>query len=138
MNTTFFDGITANNSNANFAPDLECNGINASSTHSLTVSERMAYDDAVRFPVIDVISFFPNRSSGLGSYVSGWFDDVQIEIVCMKADGEIVEGSAVPPSGKELLDRPGMRFPTANGAGTLGVGILWWISALVVGLMTML
>lgn len=123
MNTTFFDGVTANNSNADFPPDLECNGINASSTHAVLVAETMAYEDAVRFPVIDVISFFPNRSSGLGTYVSGWFDDVQIEIVCMKADANIVEGSTIPPSGKELLDRPGMKFPTANGAETLCVGM---------------
>lgn len=138
MNTTYFNNETAGNLNANFPADLECNGINVSATHSVPVSDRMAYEDAVRFPVVDIISFFPNRSSGLALYMNGWENDVQIEIVCMKADGEIREGSEVPPTGAELLEREGAKFPTASGAYALRMGIFGWMSIVAVGVMVVL
>jgi hypothetical protein len=138
MNNTYVDGVKMNNLNSDFSPDTECNGVNASSTHTLTVSQRMAYDDAVRFPVIDVISFWPNRSSGFQSYNTAWVSDVRVEVLCMRPDEMIAEGSSVPPSGQDLLKVEGARFPTANGAITLERGTLGWLGAVVVGVMLML
>jgi hypothetical protein len=81
-------------------------------------------------PVIDVISFWPNRSESTSSWGP---DDDRVELVCMKADQEIVQASTVPPSAQELLKKEDARFPTGSGAAKLGYGMLGWISAIVVG-----
>jgi hypothetical protein len=138
MNNTYVDGGKRNNPNSNFSADTECNGVNASSTHTLTVSQRMAYEDAVRFPVVDVITFWPNRSSGFQTYDTTWIQDVRLEVLCMRPDEMIVEGSSVPPSGQDLLKAEGAKFPTANGAVALNQGLLGWVGAAVMGVMLLL
>jgi hypothetical protein len=139
MNLTYLSGVSDGYLNSQFDPSLECNGVNVSSTHSVTVAERMAYDAAVRFPVIDVITFWPNRSlpNGLQSYDTRWPTDVLVEVVCMRPDTDIAEGSETPPSATEILARDNVTFPTASGASKFGLGhgVLGMMSAIVMGVM---
>jgi hypothetical protein len=138
MNTTYFNGVKENNPNSRFDPSLECNGINASSTHSLSVAGAMSYDNAVRFPVLDVIYFWPNRSSLKETWTNTQETDVRVEVVCMRPDEKIEPGSRIPPSGKDLIGDEKAKFPTASGATALTYGILGWVSAAVMGVMLLL
>lgn len=137
MNLTYLSGVSDGYLNSQFDPSLECNGVNVSSTHSVTVAERMAYDPAVRFPVIDVITFWPNRSlpNGLQSYDTRWPEDVLVEVVCMRPDEEIAKGSETPPEAFEILGRHDISFPTGSSANALrlGHGALGKMSAIVMG-----
>jgi hypothetical protein len=137
MNLTYFSGIQNGYSNSRFDPSLECNSVNASSTHILTVTDRIDYDPAVRFPVIDVITFFPNRSSGSQNYMDSWKDDVRVEMVCMRPS-DVVEGSRIPPTASEILSNKSIQFPGTSLASTVTCGVLGWVSAVVMGIMIIL
>jgi hypothetical protein len=138
MNMTYFDGIEENNSNSRFNSSLECNGINASSTHTLDVAYRMSYENAVRFPVIDVIYFWPNRTNVTDGWEQTRQQDVRVEVVCMRPDAKIEDGSRTPPTGRELLGAEQAKFPKENDATTLRYGVLGWMSAAVMGVMLLL
>jgi hypothetical protein len=134
MKLDYFNGMEAGYPNSRFDPSLECNGVNVSSTHILTVTDRISYDLAVRFPVVDVITFFPNRSSGSQDYLDNWKDDVRVEMVCMRPS-EIVDGSRTPPTGSEILSNTSIKFPGTSRANTVTYGVLGWMSAVVMGIM---
>ncbi|KAH7413648.1 hypothetical protein DE146DRAFT_761934 [Phaeosphaeria sp. MPI-PUGE-AT-0046c] len=141
MNLTYLNGINGRdainrgNNNSAFDPSLTCNDVNISSSHSVEIAEYMSYEAAVRFPTIDLITFWPNRTSGLSYYVSNWWEDVHVELVCMRPDSHITEWSDTPASGSELLSREEATFPTPNSASTLSSGVLVWISAAIMALM---
>jgi hypothetical protein len=137
MNNAYFDGGENGYSNSRFDPSLECNSVNASSTHILTVTDRMSYDPAVRFPVIDIITFWPNRSSGLQTYSTSWMKDVQVELVCMRPTS-VAEGSTIPPTEWDLLNNKSINFPEPSSASSVTYGMLGWISAAVTGVILML
>lgn len=88
------------------------------------------YDNTIRFPQLWFMSFWPNRT-GVTEYVTSWNLDVHVEIRCIRPD-DVREGSVVPPSAQELLNRDGAEFhknattpktsgasPSAGGAGTM-------------------
>lgn len=137
MNLTYLDGLTEGYRNSQFDSSLGCNKVNVSSTHILPVAERMDYDAAVRFPVIDVITFWPNRSNGMQAYDTRWPDNVHVEVVCMRPDANITEGSATPPRGSDMLARSNVAFSVSSGASALdlGYGLFGIISAVVMGIM---
>jgi hypothetical protein len=138
MNLTYFDGVEENNPNSRFNSSLECNGVNASSTHTLNVAHHMLYENAVRFPVIDVIYFWPNRSGVRDGFETTGERDVRVEVVCMRPDAKIEDGSRTPPTGRELLSSEQASFPKENDATTLRYGVLGWMSAAVMGVMLLL
>ncbi|KAF2794593.1 hypothetical protein K505DRAFT_336812 [Melanomma pulvis-pyrius CBS 109.77] len=67
-----------------------------------------SYNQSIRFPQPTFLTFWPNRTD-MSRYLSSWDDDVYVKIVCLRPD-EVTEGSVVPPSGQELLDRPDAKF----------------------------
>jgi len=124
------------NTTVSLNPSLECDGVNVSSTHAFVPGNGMSYDAAVRFPLVDIINFWPNRTSG--SYLEpGWAEDVHVEVVCLRPD-QVAEGSRVPPTGREILDAENARFPTASSAVTLKYGVFGWMSAAVTSIMLVL
>jgi hypothetical protein len=127
--------VASPNSNNTDAPrpdtSLECNGVNVTNTHALDRTIQTSYyDPNIRFPIIDIITFWPNRSD-TSVYVSTWAQDVHVEVACLRPD-QVAQGSVVPPSGDELLE--GATFAVENGVGKLGVGDrLVWAGLCVVG-----
>jgi hypothetical protein len=121
--------------NSNFSADTECSGVNASSTHILKVTDQgMTYDDAI----IDVVSFWPNRSTGIQFARNGWINDVRVEVFCLRSDEAISEGSTTPASGADLLKADSVKFPLSSGAIALRSGMLRWFAATVMGIMFVL
>jgi hypothetical protein len=112
---------------------LECNGVNVPTTHALDRTIQTSYyDPTIRFPVIDIITFWPNRCDTL-VYVSTRAQDVHVEVACLRPD-QVAQGSVVPPPGEALLE--GATFAVENGVGKVGVGdALVWASLGVVGVM---
>jgi hypothetical protein len=134
MNLTYLDNIRYSTPNSEFDPSLECKGTNMSSTHSVPMMEWMKdYDNAVRMPVIDIITFWPNLTSGLGVYFDGYEKHVHVELVCMRPDANIAEGSDTPPSGSEMLndDRASFAYRSESGASPLNPGMLGWVIAVI-------
>ncbi|KAF2826960.1 hypothetical protein CC86DRAFT_455552 [Ophiobolus disseminans] len=123
------------NATVHLDPSLECDGVNLSKTHAFTAGQGMSYDAAVRFPLIDIITFWPNRTSRT-TYYTGWYDDVHVELVCLRPE-QIAQGSRTPPSGKDLLNAEGVKFPVGSGAAAVSIGALTWLSAAVVSIMMM-
>lgn len=113
-------------------PSLECDGLNASNTHSLLLSGDVSYDHAVRFPLIDIIAFWPNRTSRT-SYYTGWSEDVHVEVVCLRPDS-VSRESRLPPSGENLINAEGAKFPTSEAA-KLSYSSLGWLGTAVIGIM---
>lgn len=76
------------------------------------------YNGSTRFPTVQVMIFYPNRTSNNpqtgGGTLGGLTTDAHIEIRCNRPD-EIQSGSTVPPSAKEILDA-GLRYDTRLGA----------------------
>jgi hypothetical protein len=139
MNVTrYITNQRANNSTFNTLPDpsLECNGVNVSSTHLLTLNSGMDYSVAVRFPLVDIITFWPNRTN-MQVYNTAWVQDVHVEIVCMRPD-QIVQGSVVPPMGEELLSGSGKEFLPTGGTHSMNYAMLGWISVCAMGIMLFL
>jgi hypothetical protein len=108
-------------------PKLEDAGCgNLTSTVNSTVislsgsNDLSGYNQSIRFPQLHFLSFFPNRSSIKGVYETQWDTDVHVQLLCIKPD-DIQQGSAVPPSAKELLDRSDASYAdgiTNNPSGT--------------------
>lgn len=135
MNLTYLDNISERGQsypNSEFDPSLECKGINMSSTHSVPMQAWMKdYENAVRMPVIDIITFWPNLTAGLGRHFSGYEDHVHVELVCMRPDANIAEGSEIPPSGIEMLndDVATFAYRSESGVSALAPGVLGCMSA---------
>lgn len=129
--------LTYRNSSMPLSPSLDCDGVTASTTHRITLGPRTEYDRAVRFPMVDIVTFWPNRSEK-GEYNAEWMNNVAAEVLCLKPDN-IAEGSRIPPDGKAMLDADdvGNTFPTGAGVVMRG-GVLGWVSAVVVGSMLVL
>lgn len=66
------------------------------------------YNQTIRFPQPHFITFWPNRT-GVSSVSTSWIEDVHVEIRCLRPD-DISEGSLVPPSAQELLDRADVQY----------------------------
>jgi hypothetical protein len=96
----------------------------------------MTYADALRMPVIDVISFWPNRSTGLSSSVPSWINDTRVEVFCLRPDGPISEDSITRPSGSYLSKAKDAKF--SSEAITMDSGMLGWLSAAVIDMMLVL
>ena len=103
------------------------------------------YNAATRFPSLHILMFWPNRT-GSTVYETSWFDDVHVEVKCIKTD-EFQEGSPATPSAQEILDG-GLNYHSKLGddAGNRGgndtsqaanVGMMSWYLCLV-GLVTMI
>lgn len=75
------------------------------------------YNATVRFPQPWFFTFWPNRT-GDPNIATTSSDDVYVKILCARPD-DISEGSLVPPSALELLQRGDAKFaPNAsNGNG---------------------
>lgn len=72
-----------------------------------------SYNETVRFPQPYFLTFWPNRTHDPGS--AGLESDyVRVELLCLRTDN-IEEGSPVPPSAQELLDREGVKY-TGNAS----------------------
>jgi hypothetical protein len=129
--------VASSNSNNTDAPrpdtSLECNGVNVTNTHALDRTIQTSYyDPTIRFPIIDIITFWPNRSD-TSVYVSTWAQDVHVEVACLRPD-QVAQGSAVPPPGKALLEDA--TFAVESGVGKVGIGDAFvWASLGVVGVM---
>ncbi|EAT81679.2 hypothetical protein SNOG_11180 [Parastagonospora nodorum SN15] len=139
MNLTFLDSAESGRGipNSRFSPDTECSSVNASSTHILTGTDRsLYYDQAVRMPLIDVVTFWPNRSSGPRPGYSS--DDVRFEVFCLRPDDDIEDGSAVPMGAADLLREKDAKFPIGSGAVALKQGVLGWMGVAVMGIMLVL
>ncbi|KAH4033734.1 hypothetical protein HBI81_154480 [Parastagonospora nodorum] len=139
MNLTFLDSAESGRGipNSRFSPDTECSSVNASSTHILTGTDRsLYYDQAVRMPLIDVVTFWPNRSSGPRPGYSS--DDVRFEVFCLRPDDDIEDGSAVPMGAADLLREKDAKFPIGSGAVSLKQGVLGWMGVAVMGIMLVL
>jgi hypothetical protein len=134
-----------------FDPSTNCDGLNVSSNHawvpvpgSASV-KAVSYDASIRFPLVDAITFWPNRSNGFQSYSTIWINDVQVRLVCLRPD-QVVQGSEVPPSGEELLNRQSARFRNITGEDVLSAadkvimrhGALAWVSTVVLGMILIL
>jgi hypothetical protein len=110
---------------------LECSGVNVHNTHALDRTIQSSYyDPTIRFPIIDIITFWPKRSD-TSVHASEWAHDVHVAVACLRPD-QVAQGSVVPPSGEELLK--GATFAVENGVGKLGVDDrLVWAGLCVVG-----
>jgi hypothetical protein len=93
----------------NFGPNIQCDGINASSTHGLEASFGMSYGEAIRFPLVDIITIWPNRALSTSPTLATEDGDTRVEIVCLRPD-EVAQGSDIPASGEELLNKEGTKF----------------------------
>jgi hypothetical protein len=140
---TYFNTRASGYPNSQFDPSLKCNGVNASSTHMQTVTEGMNYGPAVQFPIVDIITFWPNRLDGLENYRSFWSADVHVEVVCMRPT-TVADGSTKPPSPQELLNDESANFPRnqtetkSSGAKSVTHGALGLMSACIMGVMLLL
>lgn len=67
-----------------------------------------SYDEAIRFPSVYFVTFWPNRT-GQNVFETSWVEDVHVHVLCLRPD-DIMEGSAVPPSAEELLGADGVRY----------------------------
>jgi hypothetical protein len=122
------------NATVQLNPSLECDGLNVSTTHGIARIGNTDYDHAVRFPLIDIITFWPNRTSkSKVAWASDWWEDVHVEVVCLRPD-TIAKDSRVPPSAGELMTAEGARFPT-SGAVAWTRGSLGWLSMAILGFM---
>ncbi|KAF2445220.1 hypothetical protein P171DRAFT_431956, partial [Karstenula rhodostoma CBS 690.94] len=79
-----------------------------------------SYNQTVRFPQPYFLTFWPNRthdpaSAGLES------DYVHVELLCLRTD-DIEEGSPVPPSAKEILNGPDVKYMGNASGGADGPG----------------
>jgi hypothetical protein len=152
MNVTYdlssLNGSSSRNTNIRFDPSVECDGLNASSTHGLHATPKfsntgLSYNEAIRFPLLDIITFWPNRPMSPYKF-TGSRDDVRVEVVCMRPD-QVAQGSKVPPSGEELLKK-GTRFNNVTGEDALsaanvvplGHGMLVWMSTVAMGMRLLL
>lgn len=115
--------------NSVFDAKLECDGLYPHRTRSVAEFSLKEYDIAVRFPVVEVLTFWPNRSDP-SAYTASWRDDVHVEVLCLRPD-QIKDGSVVPPSGEELLMRPSAGFSNSgekvelSKLRSLGMPMLW-------------
>lgn len=116
-------------------PELRCNGLNVSSTHSISPFVSLPYDQTVRFPTIDIVTFWPNRTD-MQRYSTIWKEDVHVEVFCLRPQ-QIADDSTAPSSGQDLLNRQGVTFPAASGASAVGVS-LGFVVLMVVGVMVIL
>jgi hypothetical protein len=82
-----------------------------------------SYDVSVRFARPYFLTFWPNRTLDTASNgISA--DEVHVELLCLKAD-DIKEGSSVPASAKDLLDKAGLKSDgdaAGNSSATGGGG----------------
>jgi hypothetical protein len=135
----------SNYTTTRFVPTTNCDGLNTSSNHAVDVSISMSYSTAIQFPLVDIITFWPNRSSGFQSYNTGWLGDVQAPAFCMTPD-RLEQGSVVSVSGELLLKAPDAKFRNITGTDALSAtnsvaskhGVLLWVSAMVKGMMLVL
>ena len=118
--------------NASFDNDVVCDGINPRKTRQGIGLSLDEYNAAVRFPLLSINTFWPNQTNWNGSYSSTLpRDTVRVDVSCLRPD-QIKQGSTVPPSGKELLDKKNSTFSSlAAGLDAGGnSGMLFGISAL--------
>jgi hypothetical protein len=140
-----YNSLAPSNITTRFVSTTSCGGLNTSSNHAVDVSLAMRYDAAIRFPLVDIITFWPNRSSGLQSYNTGWPEDVQVRAFCMTPD-QIEQGSDVQSSGEVLLKAPDAKFRNITGPDALSAAdtvaskhaVLLLVSAMVTGMMLVL
>jgi hypothetical protein len=129
--------VASPNSNNTDAPrpdtSLDCNGVNVTNTHALDrTTQTSYYDPTIRFPIIDLITFWPNCSD-TSVYVSTWAQDVHVKVACLRPD-QVAQGSAVPSPGEALLEDA--TFAVESGVGKVGIGDAFvWASLGVVGVM---
>lgn len=72
------------------------------------------YDHTVRFQQPYFLTFWPRKSNG--SVLNGVSTaNVRAEIMCLRTD-DIEEGSPIPPSVQELLDKEGVKY-VGNASG---------------------
>lgn len=139
MNLTYLDSVESGRGipNSRFSPNSECSSVNTSSMHILRGTDRsLYYDQAVRMPLIDVVTFWPNRSSGPQPGYSS--DDVRFEVFCLRPDDDFEDGSAVPANAADLLRKEDAKFPLGSGAVVLKQGVLGWMAVVVMGIMLVL
>jgi hypothetical protein len=136
-----YDVRGVGNTTRRFDPSIKCDGVNASSSHFWEGSSLMYYDTAVRFPLVDIMTFWPIRAIGLTSMSTSWIKDVRVAVVCMRPDN-VAQGSQVPPSGEELLNKVGTKFQNITGVDALSAadmvtprhGVWVWASAMAIGI----
>jgi hypothetical protein len=114
-------------------PNRECGDTQTASVDGIDSYLGLTYGEAMRFPVLDIITFWPNRSNEKQSWSGNWAEDVHVEVLCLRPD-QIAPGSRVPPSGEELLNKQGAVFTLASeGGGKPGSAVWMWVSVTVVG-----
>jgi hypothetical protein len=96
--------------------NTKCDGINTSSTHGLEASFGMSYGEAIRFPLVDIITFWPNHAMSTTPTSATEDGDTRVEVVCLRPD-EVAQGSDVPASGEELLNKEGTKFLNVTNGG---------------------
>jgi hypothetical protein len=105
-----YNSLAPSNTTTRFVPTTSCNGLNTSSNHAVDVSINISYSTAIRFPLVDIITFWPNRSSGFQSYRPSWLEDVQARAFCMTPN-RLEQGSVVPRTQSFTTSREPMLCP---------------------------
>jgi hypothetical protein len=98
-------------------------------------------DVAIRFPLVDIITFWPNHTMSSSSYVGTESGDARVEVACLRAD-QVALNSEYPASGEEILNREGNRFLNVTDEDTSSAvnvmpgktKLLRWLSASAVGI----
>lgn len=126
----FFSQLSTDNSS-------NCtDGLKPNTTKVLQFNTGMNYEHAVRFPIVDVMTFWPRRILEKGVDNSTWRDDVRVEVRCLKAEN-IARGSDQVGSAQSMIDDEKARFPTLSAAAGLRTGVMVWMSgaAMIVALL---
>jgi hypothetical protein len=126
-------------------PSIKCDGINMSSTHGLETSFGMPYGEAIRFPLVDIITIWPNHALSTVPTMATEDGDTRVEIVCLRPD-EVAQGSDVPASGEELLNKEGVKFLNVTNEDaqspahsiSLDLRMLAWLSVSITGMLLVL
>jgi hypothetical protein len=136
-----YDVRGVGNTTRRFDSSVKCDGVNASSNHFWEANSLMYFDTAVRFPLVDIMTFWPIRAKGLTSMSTSWIKDVRVAVLCMRPDN-VAQGSQVPPSGEALLNKEGTRFQNITGIDALSAadmvtprhGVWVWASAVAISI----
>jgi hypothetical protein len=126
-------------------PSIKCDGLNMSSTHGLETSFGMPYGEAIRFPLVDIITIWPNHALSTVPTMATEDGDTRVEIVCLRPD-EVAQGSDVPASGEELLNKEGVKFLNVTNEDaqspahsiSLDLRMLAWLSVSITGMLLVL
>lgn len=63
-----------------------------------------------------------------------WHEDTHVEVLCLRPDQHIAQGSITPALGEALLNAKNAKFASL-GASPVGFGMLAWMTAAVMGTM---